>query len=177
TEKFDFKKSGLDVLGASGYKWLGAGLGNGFFMFKPGVEKYIRPKNIGYASELGKYKEEGNTLIGKFEGNHLSPGNIGSLKVALDFLDKIDMDEVESRIINLKQHAKTAFTELGLLEEAIVKREHHSSIFNLKGDQELFEKLQRNNIICSQRGDGIRVGIHYYNEMEDLEKLLAVLKE
>jgi len=177
TEKFDFKNSGLDVLGASGYKWLGAGLGNGFFMFKPGIEEFIKPKNLGYASELGKYKEQGDTLIGKFEGNHLSPGNIGSLKVALSFLDKIGMDKIENRIKNLKQQAKIAFTELGLLEETVVKRTDHSSIFNLKGDQELFDKLQNNNVICSQRGDGIRVGIHYYNEKEDLEKLVKIIKE
>lgn len=176
TEKFDFKSSGLDVLGASGYKWIGAGLGNGFFMFKPGVERYIKPKNLGYASNLGKYKEQGNTLIGKFEGNHLSIDNIGSLMIALNLLDEIGFDEIESRIKNLVKKAKIAFTELDLLEEAVVKRDNHSSIFNLKGDEQLLERLRANNIICVQRGKGIRVGFHYYNEMEDLEKLLTVLK-
>lgn len=177
TEKFDFKNSGLDVLGASGYKWMGAGLGTGFFMFKPGVEEFIKPKNSGYASNLGKYKEQGNTLIGRFEGNHLSIANIGSLKIALELYEEIGFEEIENQIKILAKEAKNAFTELGLLEEMIVEREQHSSIFNLKGDQELFEKLQHKNIICSQRGDGIRVGLHYYNEGRDLEKLLRVLKK
>lgn len=35
TENFNFKDSGIDVLGASAYKWLNAGFGNGFFYVHP----------------------------------------------------------------------------------------------------------------------------------------------
>lgn len=41
----------------------------------------------------------------------------------------------------------------------------------------MFEKLKANNIICSPRGGGIRVSFHYYNSIEDLERLMEVMKE
>src|SRR5699024_2399168 len=47
TERFDFTDSAFDAVGASAYKWIGAGFGNGFFMFKPGVEHRILPKCLG----------------------------------------------------------------------------------------------------------------------------------
>src|SRR5699024_10061116 len=81
TEAFDFSASGIDILGASAYKWLNAGFGNGFFMFKPEMESGLNPKYLGFGSDLGKYKERGGSLIGKFEGNHLDFSNIGSIKV------------------------------------------------------------------------------------------------
>lgn len=176
TENFDFTNSGLDVLGASAYKWLGAGLGNGFFMFKPEMQEFINPKYLGFGSILGKYKEDGNTLIGKFEGNHLDPANIGSVKVALEFLEELGLQNIEKRIKTYSKTVKSKLEELDLLENSVVSRKNHSSIFNIKGNQDLFDKLTQNNILSSQRGEGIRIGIHYYNDEEDLEKLFQILK-
>ncbi len=176
TEAFDFNNSGIDILGASAYKWLGAGLGNGFFMFKPEVEEILQPKNLGFGSTLGKYKEEGNTLIGKFEGSHLDPANIGSIKTALNFQQKIGIAKIENKVKSLSKLAQTAFQDLGLLENTVIRRSQHSSIFNLKAGQQIFEKLEENAVLCSQRGEGIRVGLHYYNTEKDLEKLLKLLK-
>ena len=31
-------------------------------------------------------------------------------------------------------------------------------------------------MVCSQRGDGIRVSFHYYNTEQDLEQLLDLIK-
>lgn len=176
TESFDFKNSGLDVLGASAYKWIGAGWGNGFFMFQPGLNQRIDPKYVGFGSTLGKYKEKGDTLIGKLEGNHLDISNMGSLKVALQFHEEVGLKRIWKQVNTLSDAAKTAFADRGLLEEAVVNRKAHSSIFNLKGDEAQFEKLRNNNVLCSQRGEGIRVGFHYYNTLEDLERLLNVWK-
>lgn len=176
TEHFDFKNSGIDVLGASAYKWLNAGLGNAFFTFKPNLEKKINPKHLGFASDIGKYKEAGDTLIGKFEGSHLDTSNIGSIKIALELQKKIGTSNIEKKVKELSEAAKSAFQDLNLLEKDVADRENHSNIFNLKGDDELLHKLNDNNILCSQRGKGIRVGFHYYNTMDDLEKLLHHLK-
>lgn len=175
-EQFDFKNSGIDILGASAYKWINAGFGNAFFMFKPGVEKKINPKFRGFGSTMGKYKEAGGTLIGKFEGSHLDNSNIGSIKVALELQQKIGFSKIERRVRGIAKAAKSAFEDLGILENAVAQRKRHSPIFNIRGGDSLFQKLEKNNILTSQRGSGIRVGFHYYNSLEDLDKLIEVLK-
>ncbi len=176
TEVFDFENSRIDVLGVSAYKWLNAGLGTAFFMFKPEVENFFKPKMLGYGSNLGKYKEQRNSFIGKFEAGHLDATNIGSLLPAIDLIKQAGQENIQQYLEELSSKVKTALTDLDLLEKSVVKRKEHSTIFNIKGDDALFEKLTANNIICSQRGEGIRVGFHHYNTEEDLEKLLSVLQ-
>jgi len=103
TEKFNFKNSGIDILGASAYKWLNAGFGNAFFLFKEHVAKKIHPKAIGFGSNIGKYKQEENAFIGKFEPGHLDTSNLGSIKTAIELQEKIGIDVIEERIKNLAQ--------------------------------------------------------------------------
>lgn len=176
TEVFDFAASGLDVLGTSAYKWMGAGFGNGFFMFKSGVEEKINPKYLGFGSVMGRFKESGDSFIGKFEGGHLDPSNVGCIKTALEFQEKIGKEFIEKKVKELASEAKVALSELGLLEEAVVNRKIHSNIFNIKGDNALYEKLMENKIMCTPRGNGIRIGFHYYNSAKDLQRIIRVLK-
>ncbi len=175
-EKFDFKNSGLDILGASAYKWMNAGYGNGFFLFKETVKDKIFPKATGFNSIRGKYKEGENSLIGKFEPGHQDTLNFGSLKSAIELIGKVGINTIEDQIATLKNEAKQAFAERGLLEKKIINRKIHSSIFNIKGDEKLFNQLRERDIICSQRGDGIRVSFHYFNTQDDLKQLLQVIK-
>lgn len=174
-EGFDFSQSGYDIFGASAYKWLNAGFGNGFFMFREGVENRIAPKSLGFGSNIGPYKENGNPLIGKFEPAHPNIVCIGSMAAAIEFQREIGLEKIERQNRKLRKLAFDAFAERGLLSEAVSNRNEHSNLFNIKGNDALFEKLSKEKIICSQRGNGIRVSLHYYNTEEDLEKLLKVV--
>lgn len=175
-ETFDFEASALDVLGASAYKWMNAGYGNAFFLFKEHMEDKIFPKSLGFNSLQGKYKPQEGSLIGKFEPGHQDTLNFGSLKAAIDLMNKLGMGTITEQVAELSREAKSAFEKENLLEPAVVKRTFHSPIFNIRGDDTLFQKLRSKNIICSQRGEGIRVSFHYFNTSEDLEKLLAAVK-
>ena len=48
--KFSFTDSGIDVFGASAYKWLLAGSGNGFMLFREGLENLFKIKTVGFNS-------------------------------------------------------------------------------------------------------------------------------
>jgi selenocysteine lyase/cysteine desulfurase len=177
SSKFDFEASGLDVMLASGYKWLNAGYGNAFALFKSGVEKKVFPKLLGFNSLQGKYKASEGNFIGRFEPGHLDSFNFISLEAALKLLEEIGMDEIESRIFQLKAEVFEALKDLNLLEDAVLKRKAHSSIFNIKGGEKLYNQLRAEDIIVSRRGDGIRLAFHYYNDSEDLKILLKALKK
>ncbi|MEX0362300.1 MAG: aminotransferase, partial [Allomuricauda sp.] len=47
TQEFNFEESGIDVLGASAYKWLLAGYGNGFFLVKEEAKKRFNLNAVG----------------------------------------------------------------------------------------------------------------------------------
>lgn len=178
TEAFDFKNSAIDILVTSAYKWLTAGFGSGFLLCKQEAQARLSIKTIGFNSaDTFESPWDSTRFIKHFEPGHLSSLNYGSIAEGIKFLRRMQPKECYENINRLAAKAKESFLELGLLPAYIENRKIHSSIFNIKGNAVLFKKLQQNNIACSMRGDGIRVSFHYYNNQEDLEKLLDILKE
>jgi selenocysteine lyase/cysteine desulfurase len=176
TRVFDFTTSGIDILGCSGYKWLLGGYGNGFMLFKNDILNQITPSS--YIDMVKtNYDSSYTDLQARFECGHLDTFNFGSLQYSLNFLNKIGITTIENHMSKLCDYAKSEFTKLNLLEENVVKRQMHSTIFNLKGDQELQLYLKKHHIITSLRGSGIRVSFHFYNTIEDIEQLLEIVHD
>lgn len=176
TEHFSFTESPIDVLGASAYKWLLSGYGNGLFMVKSEQQEQLNPNTIGFNSADANFGNRHNLPFMKhFEPGHQDTLNYGSLGESLRFLETTGIAAIEDSLQQLTSKAKEAFAERGLLEEISAKRKTHSTIFSIKGDETLFQKLREQKIIASQRGDGIRVGFHFYNTQDDLQQLLSVL--
>ena len=177
TEAFDFAQSAIDVLGASTYKWMLAGYGNGIFAVKKSCWNILKPKTIGYNSANAMTDTSSDvTFIKHFEPGHQDTLNFGSLGQSIDFIQKVGMDKISEKIKDISAKAKKEFEALGLLKTSVVNRKNHSSIFNIKGNDGLFQKLIDANIICSQRGNGIRISFHFYNTENDLERLIEVIK-
>ncbi|MCM4157735.1 aminotransferase class V-fold PLP-dependent enzyme [Gramella sp. AN32] len=175
TEDFNFDESRIDVLISSAYKWMNAGYGNGFMLFNHEIQKKISPKHLGFGSLQGKYKTHEGNFIGKFEPGHQDTLNYGSLKIAIELIEKIGISSIQQQIGHLKNLARKRFMKAEIIEKWMGEREDFSSIFNIKGDEKLFKKLRENDIIVSQRGNGLRVSMHYFNSEKDLNRLFSVL--
>lgn len=178
TTDFNFLENPIDVIGASGYKWLVSGYGNGLFLIKPEAQQRIVPKTIGFNSADAMFSKKNEIeFVGFLEPGHQDTLNYGSLGESVAFLKRIGMPKIEKHLNQLKNVAKTQFSEMGLLDETIVDRQEHSTIFNLQSDAATFQKLKEANIISSLRGKGIRVSFHFYNTLDDLDKLVSVLRK
>lgn len=178
TEKFSFKDSGLDVLITSGYKWLTSGFGNGFLIIRKKVWNDIHPKTIGFnsAPNFGSNRTE-VPYMNYFEPGHQDSLNYGSIEQSLIFTESLGFENCYRQIRDLSTKAKSLLSELGYLEDAVMKRENHSMIFNLKDKDNLAGKLKVSGISSSPRGGGIRIGFHYYNDENDLDRLIETIKK
>ncbi len=175
---FDFSTSGIDVLGASGYKWLVAGYGNGFMLFRKEIMEQFMPKSVGFGSVGGDFGKKDSFRFAKhFEPGHLDSLNFGSLNHSLKFLDEIGMDKIGRYNQGLSEEATNLFGAMGLLEAEVVARKKHSTIFNLKGDKTLYDHLLRHNVVCALRGNGIRLSFHFYNTLQELEALARIVND
>nr|WP_297787798.1 aminotransferase class V-fold PLP-dependent enzyme [uncultured Allomuricauda sp.] len=176
-EPFDFENSGIDILGTSAYKWLLAGYGNGFYLVKEGIKEQFELKGIGNGSVDNDASKRNSITFCKFlEPGHLDSLNFGSLEFALNFLDEIGLENIEAQLQKLSKRAMSVFSELDLLEQAVTKRKQHSTIFNIKGDEKLFNKLMEENVVASPRGGGIRLSFHFYNTEEEIDVVSTLLK-
>lgn len=176
TRKFNFEKSGIDILGASCYKWLLAGYGNGFLIVRDEIQQKLHPESIGFNSaEAMNSKRDDVKFMKRFEPGHHDTLNFGSLKKAIELLNDLGMTVIDEKIRSLSETAKNKFAERGLIDASVMNRNDHSSIFNITGNDALFQKLNKHNIITSPRGNGIRVSFHFYNTEADLNRLLDVI--
>ena len=176
TQPFDFEDSGIDVLLASSYKWLLAGFGNGFALVKDEVKDRFDLKCIGNGSVDRDASKRNNIPFCKhLEPGHLDSMNFGSLRFALEFLEEIGIEHIQAQLKELSNRAMKEFSALGLLEEAVIQRKAHSTIFNISGDKVKFEQLRSKNVVCSPRGGGIRLSFHFYNTEEEITTIAKML--
>ncbi|MEZ4858808.1 MAG: aminotransferase class V-fold PLP-dependent enzyme, partial [Flavobacteriaceae bacterium] len=135
TEPFDFSSSALDVLGASAYKWLTAGYGNGFIFVKETSKGKIHPQTLGFNSALRfESKASETTFMRHFEPGHQDTLNYGSLEQAMNFVETLGKETLYKNLALLSNKAKQHFSEMGLLPPSIHNRKEHSTIFNIMGD-------------------------------------------
>ena len=173
----DFDKSGIDVLGASGYKWMLGGNGNGFMMLSESAEERVKAHSSGFNSTGGDLSFTGNlSLARSLEPGHLDTLNFGSLHYSLGLLQEIGFSNIEAFSRDMSRQVHEALAAEGLLEQSIASREQHSTIFNIPYNENRFAALKENGIVCSRRGGGIRLSFHCYNNSEDLEHLMAILR-
>ena len=177
TQKFDFEESGIDILGASTYKWLLAGYGNAFLLVKEYIKDRFDLKAIGNGSvDRDITKRDDIPFCKHLEPGHLDSLNFGSLKFSLQFLQGIGREKIERYLKNMSQKAKYELSELGLLEESVEQRTEHSTIFNIKGDRALYKRLRSNEVVCAQRGSGIRLSFHIYNTEDEVDRIVKILQ-
>ena len=177
TEKFDFSKSPIDAIGTSGYKWLNAGLGNGFYLIKKSLQHKLKTKSIGSNSQL--FKPDGPfTSTGFMEPGHLDIIAFYTLKEALAFhYEHIGIDFIEEQNKQLSHKMKEGLSELGYLDDCVVKRKEHSTIFSLQANEQLFDYLQSKKVKCAIRGGQIRIGLHYFNTEKEIDDFLEILED
>lgn len=175
TASFDFEASGLDFLGSSGYKWMLSGYGNGFVFLKEEAVNRLYVDTSKYSMPTEPFLKGRGALSLYFEPGHLDTLAFGTLQQSIFSFQKLSMRHIETTIKNLSAKARAEFSERGLLTSIVQERKNHSSIFNLTVDGKVYEKLKAANIICLPRGQGIRVGFHYYNIEEDLKRILEVI--
>jgi selenocysteine lyase/cysteine desulfurase len=176
TERFDFAKSSIDAIGTSGYKWLNAGLGNGFFLIKKDFREQLYTSSIGSNSQA--YKPDGPfTPTGFLEPGHLDLIAFHTLEEALKFHYKdIGIDLIEYQVNKLSQQLKDGLAERGLLEDMVIKRNVISPIYSINAGENLFHFLQKNKVKCAMRGGNIRIGVNYFNSIAEIDQFLSILR-
>ena len=162
TKYFNFKNSSIDVLISSGYKWMLGGYGNGFISF-----------NKGFLNSY--FKLEKKNFLNLFEPGHHDTLSFGSLLFSLKKISNYGIDKIEKQINSLSIYTLDKLKTKKLLDTKILKRNNHSNIFNIKGDEILYKHLLDNNVICSQRGNGIRISINFYNTKSEIDYFLSLV--
>jgi cysteine desulfurase / selenocysteine lyase len=188
---FDVKDFGIDFMASNGHKWMLSSFGIGAIYMK---RKYLRDvENFKppFFSQFGQKRRENfdnNMKINmsnsatRFELGTPHFPNIVALNAALRYISKIGIKHIEKRILNLTEYLIDNLQNMKLqILSPIEERKYRSGIILFKARNKkpvniVMELEKRSNIIVSARGKGIRVSAHFYNNEDDIDKLIVSLK-
>ncbi|MBU7016352.1 MAG: aminotransferase class V-fold PLP-dependent enzyme [Theionarchaea archaeon] len=177
---WDVTRTPVDFFSSGCYKWLMSELGISIFYIRKELISEFHPPGIGWFSlkdyehyeNFDKENPEIADTARKFEGGNLNFYGIYTLHASLTFLNLFPA--VEERVMELSNYLINR-----LLEESfeVQTPEDHAGIVNFKvrNPREVVERLKKQGIIVSSRAGGIRVSTHFWNTIEELEKLLRAL--
>jgi cysteine desulfurase/selenocysteine lyase len=153
------REAPIDILGASGYKWPLAGAGNGFFHLAEHVRAELAERN-------------GHDPVAALSEGHLDPAALVRLHDAVLRAADLGQQAIAARVRQL--------TDLAVeqLDRANVKLlngrdpAHRAGILMIEGDQQRLDRMRQAGVQAQLRGAGIRIGLHHYNNGEDVERLV-----
>jgi len=180
----DVKSSYVDILAADGHKWLLAPEGAAiFYCAKEKLERLINT-NIGWASVVNPRDFLNYDLTQKPDATRFEEGSYNSvglygLNAAISLLIEVGISQIETQILHLTSQLIDGLMSKGYQVNTPLEHSERAGIVVFESNQytpaELFEMLNKHNIITAERGSGVRVSPHFYNAESEIAQLLDVL--
>ena len=181
----DVEREHIDCLAVGGHKWLLAPEGCGCLFISQRVIDRIQSvlhgwKSVRDADLYLPYHFDPRPDAAKFEPGSPSVLGIYALGAAIDLLLEIGADQIQRRLYELTDRLAAGLRRRGAEIVSPWGEGERSGIvvFRLGDDpQRLWTELTRRGFVVRVRSGGIRVAPHFYNDEEDIDRLLAALDE
>lgn len=176
----------MDVFAASDHKFLlNAARGVGYCYIRESMQQEMVPTNAGWkAAEVPLESFFGPEMrlsptASRFDNPISWLAAIGD-EAALSLFDRFGVDAVFARNIELTDKLRDRLAEIGR-HPIDLPRANLSTIVAIPLDQAdpvaLLDRLKNQAVVCAARDGNLRVSVHFYNNDDDIERLIAALKE
>ena len=173
---FSFRSSGVNIFITSNYKWMNAGYGTGIMCIdEHAMNRY--PAKIGgfnsykHIDKAWKY----HASISSYEPGHPNMAGLALLKSTIDYKMELGVANIANHNINLVNslNEKISSTPYHLVSPE--DNNQRANIVSIYGNKNLEKYLLDHGIIVKMRNGMIRIGMHFYNTMEDINQLMNIL--
>lgn len=183
--QIDVQDMKIDFLTSSVYKWLQGVQGLAFAYVSPSFMPFLLQTEMGWANVRDRingnpFNLDISQTACRFENGGLpAPGLYGLTEVLHTYM-RLGAEDIQNYILDLSEYLHQRVKETPGLSMAFEYDRNHSSSLNFivipKG-LELSDRILRNAGIRAKIGSGlIRVGIHYFNNKRDIDRLVDFLK-
>ncbi|MBL4700621.1 MAG: aminotransferase class V-fold PLP-dependent enzyme [Phycisphaeraceae bacterium] len=182
----DVQAIGIDFLAADGHKWLLGPEGLGFLYVHEDLVRLLHPTVIGWHSvvnpmDFGNYNFELHADAKRFEpGTQNIPGVL-ALGASVNLLQEVGIDTVWQNVQKLNEQLCNGLPDAGcqVLSPRGQGQFGGSVIFKPTNPEvnpkRVVAELQKQNIIAVVREGCIRVSPHFYNQPQQIDRLLEQL--
>ncbi|HEX8458523.1 MAG TPA: aminotransferase class V-fold PLP-dependent enzyme [Pyrinomonadaceae bacterium] len=184
--EIDVKRMRIDALCSTGHKWMLAGYGSGFVYLSRALLAETRPRAIGWLSAENAFAMRNDEFqlradaAARAEMGCPHFAGIFSLGAAAEYLLRVGTLEVERRALALNRHLTDELAAAGwrvlspLGDEAVRSAE---TLVAADDPARVARHLSARGVAVTQKPEGIRVATHFFNDAEDIARLVAALRE
>lgn len=175
----DVERFRCDALMFDGYKWLCSGYGVCVLYLSKWLLSEFDPPTIGWLSVENEFEMINTNLRLKKDSRKFELGCpqlpcIFALYGALNFFLEKGTDTIERHNLGLRSYLESLLDDRGI-EYIDLPEKNKSGIVVLKGfDKDTVHRLENNGVYVSYR-KGLRISLHFYNDEQDIERLLKHL--
>ena len=179
------EQEGIDVAAGAGHKWLLTPEGVGYLYLSDRARERIEPTLVGWVSvqspeDYDNFDQQWNRCTLAWETGTGPNALIHGLKASLELLASVGTKRISNYLEEVTDYLCERLE--GLAYDLVSSRtpEDKSQIVCIKhrhglSSMELYHRLAEQNIITAPRGDRLRIAPHFYNNHEDIDRLLSAL--
>lgn len=182
SRQIDVKQIGVDFAAGGMLKYLLGTAGIGFFYARaPEIVPHV-PTTTGWFAQndvlaMDSTRNDPSLTARRFEAGTPPVVNAYAAEAGLKLLRSVGLSAVERRIEHLSGLLIDRLAEIGW--HATTPRDNAlrgpTVAIPSRNPGELVSELSNRNIVTSWRGDNIRASFHFYNNEQDVERLIDVL--
>jgi selenocysteine lyase/cysteine desulfurase len=199
----DVKVTPADFIACGGHKWLNAPFGAGFLYVNRETMSRLNPLAVGLMGTVppeagwGRYLESPDARAVRqyvflneacrYEvGGTTNFAGAAALGASLSLMSELGKDAIAEQVHKVTEHLQAELARVGVRMVADLDREHRAGIvaFGLgsaERNRELAKVLEAANVTISVRYSagvgGVRVCCHFYNTMEDVDRLIDGIRK
>ncbi len=182
--EIDVKRMKIDALSATGHKWMLSGYGSGFVYLSRELLERSRPRAIGWLSTQEPYALENakldlrNDAAARTELGCPHFAGLFALGASVEMMAGLGAKNIEERVLALNRQLTDRLTAGGWKVLSPLRDERMRSAETLVAVDEparVVARLAARNVVVTEKPQGIRVATHFFNNEEDIERLIEAL--
>lgn len=174
----------IDVFATSNHKFLlNAGRGLGYCYIRDSVQDAIVPTSAGWKAGAVPFESffgpdmRLSRTASRFDNSIGWLAAIGD-EAALSLFGRFGIDAVFARNMELAETLRDRLTEIGRPPVGLPDA-NMSTILAIPLDDEdpasLLDHLRRAGVVCAARDGNLRISVHFYNNTDDIDRLVSAL--
>jgi cysteine desulfurase / selenocysteine lyase len=178
-------QEGIDVAAGAGHKWLLAPEGVGYLYLSDRARERIQPTLVGWVSvqnpdDYDNFDQPWNRGTLAWETGTGPNALIHGLKASLDLLTKVGTETIHTYLDELTDYLCSSLNQTNYElvssrtpgeKSQIVCIKHRHGLTSMA----LCKRLAAQDIITAPRGERLRIAPHFYNTIEDVDRLTRAL--
>jgi selenocysteine lyase/cysteine desulfurase len=182
--KLDVAACNIDALSADAHKFLLGPDGVALMYVSRAAMPQIKPTMVGWLSvenpdDYFNFEQPYASRARRYEPGALNTAGVMGLGAAIDLFDQVGVETIERYLLDLGDYLCDRLNEKDYQVVSSRREGEKSAVICCRHDRhsadELYDRLNRRQIITTPRLGRLRISPHFYNTREDIDRLIEVL--